>query len=75
MENEDAAYILSFAIMMLHTSLHNPSVKHKTSIKLWVTMNRGEHLYMDSVCMCVCLCVCMCVLVCVSVHGCVHTYM
>ena len=41
-ENEDAAYILSFAIMMLHTSLHNPSVKHKTTTEQWVTMNRGE---------------------------------
>ena len=42
-ENEDAAYILSFAIMMLHTSLHNPSVKHKTSIEQWITMNRGNN--------------------------------
>lgn len=43
MENEDAAYVLSFAIMMLHTSLHNPSVKHKTSLEQWVTMNRGNN--------------------------------
>ena len=27
-QSEDAAYILSFAIMMLHTALHNPSVEH-----------------------------------------------
>jgi hypothetical protein len=25
----DACYILSFAIIMLNTSLHNPNVKHK----------------------------------------------
>ena len=40
-KSEDAAYILSFAIMMLHTSLHNPSVKHKTMKREWVSMNRG----------------------------------
>ena len=41
-KSEDGAYILSFAIMMLHTSLHNPSVKSRTSRKQWVSMNRGE---------------------------------
>ena len=41
-KSEDAAYILSFAIMMLHTSLHNPSVKSRTTKKQWVSMNRGE---------------------------------
>ena len=41
-KSEDAAYILSFAIMMLHTALHNPSVKHKTTKREWVSMNRGE---------------------------------
>ncbi|KAL5515580.1 hypothetical protein EMCRGX_G000765 [Ephydatia muelleri] len=40
-ETEDAAYILSFSIMMLHTSLHNPSVKHRTSKEQWLKMNRG----------------------------------
>ena len=40
-KSEDAAYILSFAIMMLHTALHNPSVKHKTTKREWVSMNRG----------------------------------
>ncbi|CAI8012336.1 IQ motif and SEC7 domain-containing protein 1 [Geodia barretti] len=40
-KSEDAAYILSFAIMMLHTSLHNPSVKSRTTKKQWVSMNRG----------------------------------
>ena len=42
--SEDGAYILSFSIMMLHTSLHNPSVKSRTSKKQWITMNRGEWL-------------------------------
>ena len=41
-KSEDAAYILSFAIMMLHTALHNPSVKNRTTKKQWVSMNRGE---------------------------------
>lgn len=39
-KSEDAAYMLSFAIMMLHTSLHNPSVKKRTSKKQWISMNR-----------------------------------
>ena len=41
-KSEDAAYMLSFAIMMLHTSLHNPSVRMRTSKKQWVSMNRGR---------------------------------
>ena len=41
-KSEDSAYILSFAIMMLHTALHNPSVKHKTTKREWVSMNRGR---------------------------------
>ena len=53
-KSEDAAYILAFAIMMLHTSLHNPSVKNRTTKKQWVSMNRGG-------CECVCVCVCVCV--------------
>ena len=51
-KSEDAAYILSFAIMMLHTALHNPSVKHKTTKREWVSMNRG---------MCVCVHSHMCI--------------
>ncbi len=39
--SEDAAYMLSFAIMMLHTSLHNPSVRSRITKKQWITMNRG----------------------------------
>ena len=41
-KSEDGAYMLSFAIMMLHTSLHNPSVRHRTTKKQWVSMNRGQ---------------------------------
>ena len=31
--SSDACYILSFAIIMLNTSLHNPNVKHKVREK------------------------------------------
>ena len=41
-KSEDAAYILSFAIMMLHTSLHNPSVRHKTTKEQWLAITRGQ---------------------------------
>uniref|UniRef100_A0A3P8YX61 Cytohesin 4a n=1 Tax=Esox lucius TaxID=8010 RepID=A0A3P8YX61_ESOLU len=34
-------YILSFAIIMLNTSLHNPNVKDKTPLERFVSMNRG----------------------------------
>jgi len=40
-KSEDGAYMLSFAIMMLHTALHNPSVRHRTTKEQWVSMNRG----------------------------------
>jgi len=32
---------LSFAIIMLNTSLHNPSVKDKPSVEQFIQMNRG----------------------------------
>jgi len=53
----DTCYILSFAIIMLNTSLHNPAVKQKPSLENFISMNRGidkgkdvdicllEHLY------------------------------
>ena len=47
--SEDAAYILSFAIMMLHTALHNPSVKHRTTKREWVSMNRGMYVCIEGV--------------------------
>ena len=49
-KSEDSAYILSFAIMMLHTALHNPSVKHKTTKREWVSMNRGMSRYLGTIC-------------------------
>lgn len=37
----DTCYILSFAIIMLNTSLHNPCVKDKTTLDRFISMNRG----------------------------------
>lgn len=37
----DTCYILSFAIIMLNTSLHNPCVKDKTTFERFISMNRG----------------------------------
>ncbi|KAG1655914.1 Cytohesin-1 [Nymphon striatum] len=39
--NSDTCYVLSFAIIMLNTSLHNPSVKDKPTIENFISMNRG----------------------------------
>ncbi|XP_076310068.1 cytohesin-1-like isoform X3 [Tachypleus tridentatus] len=39
--NTDTCYVLSFAIIMLNTSLHNPSVKEKPSVEQFIKMNRG----------------------------------
>ncbi|XP_051940601.1 cytohesin 4b isoform X2 [Hippocampus zosterae] len=40
-QSTDTCYILSFAIIMLNTSLHNPNVKDKTTLERFVCMNRG----------------------------------
>ena len=37
----DTCYVLSFSIIMLNTSLHNPSVKDKPTVEQFVSMNRG----------------------------------
>ena len=37
----DTCYVLSFAIIMLNTSLHNPSVKDKPAVERFILMNRG----------------------------------
>lgn len=37
----DTCYVLSFAIIMLNTSLHNPAVKDKPTVDRFVAMNRG----------------------------------
>lgn len=39
--NADTCFVLSFAIIMLNTSLHNPSVKDKMSAEGFISMNRG----------------------------------
>uniref|UniRef100_A0A3Q0S7J0 Cytohesin 4a n=1 Tax=Amphilophus citrinellus TaxID=61819 RepID=A0A3Q0S7J0_AMPCI len=40
-QSTDTCYILSFAIIMLNTSLHNPNVKDKPTLQRFVSMNRG----------------------------------
>ncbi|XP_049576605.1 cytohesin 4b isoform X1 [Syngnathus scovelli] len=40
-QSTDTCYILSFAIIMLNTSLHNPNVKDKTTLERFVCMNKG----------------------------------
>ncbi|KAG5278771.1 hypothetical protein AALO_G00102580 [Alosa alosa] len=40
-QSTDTCYILSFAIIMLNTSLHNPNVKDKTTLERFISMNRG----------------------------------
>lgn len=37
----DTCYVLSFSIIMLNTSLHNPSVREKPTVEIFITMNRG----------------------------------
>uniref|UniRef100_A0AAY5K1C9 Cytohesin 4a n=1 Tax=Esox lucius TaxID=8010 RepID=A0AAY5K1C9_ESOLU len=40
-QSTDTCYILSFAIIMLNTSLHNPNVKDKPTLEHFFSMNRG----------------------------------
>ncbi|MBN3289300.1 CYH2 protein, partial [Polypterus senegalus] len=40
-QSTDTCYVLSFSIIMLNTSLHNPNVKDKPSLERFVAMNRG----------------------------------
>lgn len=40
-KSTDTCYVLSFAIIMLNTSLHNPSVRDKPSVECFIKMNRG----------------------------------
>ncbi|XP_020037920.1 cytohesin-4 isoform X2 [Castor canadensis] len=37
----DTCYVLSFSVIMLNTSLHNPNVRDKTPFERFVSMNRG----------------------------------
>uniref|UniRef100_A0A8C4YYA4 Cytohesin 1a n=1 Tax=Gadus morhua TaxID=8049 RepID=A0A8C4YYA4_GADMO len=39
-QSTDTCYILSFAIIMLNTSLHNPNVKDKPAVERFISMNR-----------------------------------
>jgi len=39
-KNKDTCYILSFSIVMMNTSLHNPSVKEKPSPEQFISMNK-----------------------------------
>jgi cytohesin len=39
--NADTCYVLSFSIIMLNTSLHNPSVKDKPTVERFIMTNRG----------------------------------
>ncbi|MGH0132248.1 UNVERIFIED_CONTAM: hypothetical protein FKN15_049485 [Acipenser sinensis] len=40
-QSTDTCYVLSFAIIMLNTSLHNPNVKDKPPVERFIAMNRG----------------------------------
>ncbi len=37
----DTCYVLSFAVIMLNTSLHNPNVRDKPAVERFISMNRG----------------------------------
>lgn len=37
----DTCYVLSFSVIMLNTSLHNPNVKDKPTVERFIAMNRG----------------------------------
>lgn len=37
----DTCYVLSFSIIMLNTSLHNPNVRDKPTVERFISMNRG----------------------------------
>ena len=39
--SEDAAFVLSYAIMMLNTDLHSPQVRHHMTTNEWIKMNKG----------------------------------
>ena len=39
--SSDTCYVLSFAIIMLNTSLHNPNVRDKPGLDRFISMNRG----------------------------------
>ncbi|XP_049627603.1 cytohesin-4 [Suncus etruscus] len=40
-QSTDTCYVLSFSVIMLNTSLHNPNVRDKPPFERFVSMNRG----------------------------------
>ncbi|XP_032825845.2 cytohesin-3-like isoform X1 [Petromyzon marinus] len=40
-QSPDTCYVLSVAIIMLNTSLHNPNVREKPGVETFISMNRG----------------------------------
>uniref|UniRef100_T2M6C3 Cytohesin-2 n=1 Tax=Hydra vulgaris TaxID=6087 RepID=T2M6C3_HYDVU len=40
-KTEDTCYVLSFSVIMLNTSLHNPAVKDKITLEGFINMNKG----------------------------------
>lgn len=40
-ESADTCYVLSFSVIMLNTSLHNPNVKEKPDLERFISMNKG----------------------------------
>ncbi|XP_075408798.1 cytohesin-4 isoform X2 [Tenrec ecaudatus] len=40
-QSTDTCYVLSFSVIMLNTSLHNPNVRDKPPFQRFVSMNRG----------------------------------
>ncbi|KAM4652893.1 cytohesin-4 [Discoglossus pictus] len=39
----DSCYIVSFSLIILNTSLHNPSIKEKPDIQRFISIHRGVH--------------------------------
>lgn len=39
--SDDAAYVISFSIIMLHTDIHNPNITHKISADQWIANTRN----------------------------------
>ena len=40
-DDTDTCFVLSFAVIMLNTSLHNPSVREKPSLEKFISLNRS----------------------------------
>ena len=40
-DHVDTCYVLAYSVIMLNTSLHNPSVKDKPTLDRFILMNRG----------------------------------